>query len=290
MTRAGLTLVALAIAVAIPTDAHAARLEVDMAFSIPSGEGQNVDVVVGDERAEMTVVVQRSSTDPLSVGRYDAPAQVGPRRVRAQLGRYGALDLRFQPEGKPFVHRLTSDCKTKLWKGTFVGTASYAGEAGSDPAATTAVRGRLARSRDGCSTLLGKRKGVDGGGYPTATGVQAIDAGRDAATLFWAYHEEGLPGARLEVRHLFREGRVTVAHLLFLQAPKATLTYDRRLSRATVAPPAPFTGTASFERHGRSRSWTGDLAVTLMGGELVPLAGPEFKTDLFEGYAGRPAL
>jgi hypothetical protein len=53
---------------------------------------------------------------------------------------------------------------------------------------------------------------------------------------------------------------------------------------ATVDPPSPFTGSASFQRESaKDFSWTGDLAVELPGIGEVTLAGPKFETALCLG-------
>jgi len=55
----------------------------------------------------------------------------------------------------------------------------------------------------------------------------------------------------------------------------------KSLASAKAAPPAPFTGTAEYERLGpKKSSWTGDLAVKLPGFGLVALAGPKFRSSL----------
>jgi hypothetical protein len=50
---------------------------------------------------------------------------------------------------------------------------------------------------------------------------------------------------------------------------------------ATIAPPAPFHGSAVFERGSRGQiSWTGSLSVPLPGAGLVPLTGRNFSASL----------
>jgi hypothetical protein len=50
--------------------------------------------------------------------------------------------------------------------------------------------------------------------------------------------------------------------------------------KATVAPPSPFSGTASYlDQPGAPPSWSGDLSVRLPGAGAVPLTGPGFSAD-----------
>jgi hypothetical protein len=54
-----------------------------------------------------------------------------------------------------------------------------------------------------------------------------------------------------------------------------------RPDSATVAPPAPFSGDASFHWvPGMSAEWSGSLSVDLPGAGTVPLTGPPFKSEL----------
>lgn len=53
---------------------------------------------------------------------------------------------------------------------------------------------------------------------------------------------------------------------------------------ATIDPPSPFTGSATFQQESsKDFSWTGDLAVELPGIGEVNLAGPKFETELCLG-------
>jgi hypothetical protein len=54
-----------------------------------------------------------------------------------------------------------------------------------------------------------------------------------------------------------------------------------QIESATIAPPAPFKGTATFQGAGGSKgSWTGSLAGDFLGRGEVALAGPEFSAEI----------
>jgi hypothetical protein len=62
----------------------------------------------------------------------------------------------------------------------------------------------------------------------------------------------------------------------------ATFSFDESLTTAIVAPPAPFSGTATFQRNaGRPASWAGSLTVALPGSAEIPLVGTDFHTRLY---------
>ena len=55
-----------------------------------------------------------------------------------------------------------------------------------------------------------------------------------------------------------------------------TFSFDESLSSATITPPAPFTGTGTFQRNtGGSTTFTGSLTVQMPGLGSVPLTGGE---------------
>jgi hypothetical protein len=61
----------------------------------------------------------------------------------------------------------------------------------------------------------------------------------------------------------------------------AALEFSEPPRSATVTPPEPFTGTATFRQESADQfSWAGDLAVELPGSGEVSLAGPKFETAL----------
>ena len=75
-----------------------------------------------------------------------------------------------------------------------------------------------------------------------------------------------------------RRGSVRIVRFLFTASdgPRAFL-FDRRGRSASLRPPKPFHGTASFQRNlGQPPSWSGTLSVSLPGAE-VELTGPAFE-------------
>lgn len=68
--------------------------------------------------------------------------------------------------------------------------------------------------------------------------------------------------------------------------PRSDFIFNNSLSAATVSPPAPFSGTGSFQHganpHGANglNAWMGSLSVSLPGLGAVSLAGSNFKSRL----------
>jgi hypothetical protein len=80
---------------------------------------------------------------------------------------------------------------------------------------------------------------------------------------------------RFEVETHERHGRIEVSRSRTLWVGSDAFDYDPLLRTATLEPPAPFSGQASFHREAMAaRRWSGDLTVDLPGRSGIPLTGP----------------
>jgi hypothetical protein len=78
-----------------------------------------------------------------------------------------------------------------------------------------------------------------------------------------------------------RVGALHIGRSVFVEGPSASFEPSADLSSATVKPPKPFSGTASFVRNlDGSTEWSGTLSVALPGAQSTALAGPAFEADL----------
>jgi len=78
-----------------------------------------------------------------------------------------------------------------------------------------------------------------------------------------------------------RRGQIRVDRFAFVESPERAFTYAPELSSATVSPPPPFQGMATFQRNpDGSTSWKGDLRVSLPGAPYLALTGPAFDATL----------
>jgi len=80
-------------------------------------------------------------------------------------------------------------------------------------------------------------------------------------------------------------GSLGVFRGVAVRASPATFAFDSALSSAAVTPPAPFSGSGSFQRGlTGAKSWTGPLAVSFLGAPDVSLTDPRFKTQLTRSW------
>ena len=70
-----------------------------------------------------------------------------------------------------------------------------------------------------------------------------------------------------------------------LAAGSDAFNWNLEKGTATVRPPAPFTGWATFtrRRHDVRGTWRGSLAMPILGGEPVELTGGGFRAYIHKG-------
>lgn len=87
--------------------------------------------------------------------------------------------------------------------------------------------------------------------------------------------------ARISVGVSEYNGGIAIERYTGLRMSSGCFTFDRRLRTATVRPPAPFAGVASFDRGKKAgQRWSGDLTVDMPGRANVPLTGTVLRAFL----------
>jgi hypothetical protein len=273
---------------AVPALAAGAGREVEreLGFSLEV-EGFAVQVVVSNNDGDVgaTMILNRGP----QVAYYSAPARVTAERVTARFGSLGELDYRFASKRNGSVDCNGAEEGEAVFEGTFdfTGENGYvqieAGHAEGSfqvyPEPKNCPRRRLARrvvpyhpsySAEGATLHARAGSRADG----TAREVIAFDEGgrgRHRVALYATLAEE-------------REG-MTVARGVQLTADSSAFRWNLEKGTATLRPPAPFTGSATFTRHGHEGhgTWKGSLGMPILGGEPVELAGGEFRAFIHRG-------
>jgi hypothetical protein len=285
--RRALVLAAVILA-ALPAAAPAAGREVEREVSfrlLAPGFDVVLDTTNNDGDVSATLIVAQDS----QVAYYSTPAKVTAKRVIAHFGTLGDLDFRYAPKVGTDVRCTGSEEGVAIFDGTF----NFTGENGYVqieaehaegiyqvyPEPKTCPRARLARRvvpyspnyNDEGATLeatSGSR------GHGVFREVTVFDGGGSKP------HRIGVFATLAERR----EG-MTVARGVQLAAPSSAFRWNFDAGTATLRPPAPFTGSARFVRHGTNGhgTWTGSLSMPILGGETVELAGPTFRTFIHQG-------
>ena len=261
--------------------------ERDLQFGLTGAHGYRIAVEARGSTAAITV----SHPHTMALTTYIARAKVSATGIRAAFAGLGRVAVRFHPSGRATPSASREGCKgpdhftTRL--GFFRGEFDFDGEGGYTSAHVHRARGTITSPLSlNCSApprTLAPRGGIRTGGarhhakiaYLRAeaksalggTALIAVDA-RGRKAIYFATTEQS-------------EGQVAVSRIALALASPLTFAFDNALSTAGITPPAPFSGTATFQHNpDGTKAWTGSLAVSFPGAENVPLTGPQFTTHL----------
>ena len=224
---------------------------------------------------------------------YTVPGIVSETEIHADLGNYGRIDMQWVPDGQ--VQELGQKCH---WKGVikhfydvgaYVGTLEFRGGGGfsSVDAERVAWSRTWYPARDACGYSLSTAE-------PGAGAV--INAGRRGhfkTPVHFTLYRDHL-GAKVQYSaHLDQEkGRVKIRREAFAEGGTHSLkfTVANGTTRATINPPAPFYGGATFERAGGPKgAFPGNLGVEFPDHTKADLAGKAFEAALrFESINVHP--
>jgi hypothetical protein len=281
---AGLLWSPAAQAAASPTEKPNPTSGAQTEFSLRTGNGYAISVEGSDRRVALVVHRGFSFAGYLTQGRSSS------NRIKARFGHFGRISVRFKPTGRVRRRQPPKRCKGKpaiTRTGVFVGTISFRGEDGyvdvnahrAKGSTSTTPRWRCNRHRSAEARISALRRGVDldtaalkvstpnEGVLFEAAGLRDPD-GPDL-TIFLAATRE-------------RRGSVRIVRALIVFNDRArTFVFDDSLRSATVDPPKPFHGSATFQRNENAPpTWSGSLTVSFLGAPSFPLTGPLFVAHL----------
>jgi hypothetical protein len=207
-------------------------------------------------------------------------------QIRAWLPGTGRISLRFHEHGRK--HQAPpGNCRgpdSVVRHGVFTGWVQIRGDRGYTYARSRHLRGTIVRSFRSTCRFRPRARASSGA-------VEQLEATVPRGHGLLYFSAIGFPGAAQE-RALFVHAASIRSRGSMLVSNSATglfekpglLTVATPPREATIDPPSPFTGTATFQQESRKDfSWTGDLAVELPGVGEVSLAGPKFKSSLCLG-------
>jgi len=211
---------------------------------------------------------------------YFAPAKVTATEIVADLGALGELSVQFEASGPPEPVRPSCEEGTITYEpGFWEGTIEFTGEQGFTSAQSSRTKAIFSPlfAPDCGRYLIGERFGH------RVRGVRLIArAATRKRSLFLQANQnhQGAP-VRLEASLKERRGKVIISRLVTDWYPRDSFSFDPMLRFATLTPPAPFSGGATFRRGAKpANRWTGTLALDFPGRSNVSLVGRAFRTSL----------
>jgi hypothetical protein len=242
------------------------RLFVVALFQPGYGESSDVYVAVGHKGRGVS---------------YLAPGTVTDRRVYADLGALGKVDVAFDPTGEiGVVHpSCDRDYDVRYEKGSYVGTIEFRGEEGfSNVSAKRARQVVQPTANIGCGSSA--NVATFGPDLPGA-GLTATARTRERRVELQV--TQNRPGApvRVEAGLAERRGRIQILRQVELIYGPGSLRLVPGFRAATFIPPPPFSGAGHYRRDAKpANRWTGDLEVDFPGLADFSLTGARFHSSL----------
>ncbi len=285
--RSAVAAIALLVVVAMATLApgRAGALDSDLkhsyAFKLEASNGYSILAYAGSERVdgrgELVLIVGRKDAGVF----YTAPATVTGTRIDADLGKLGRVALDVTPSGK--TTRLRPSCEPRrkpisFEPPTYSGSFEFHGEEGYTKAVSLPVDFTRFFLDFGCTSV-----GSGEGGGPDVPGARLRLHARRGSTRLELQVNKNRPGARTRFEVGVDEERdgISISRSRTLWVGAGAFDFDSSLRTAVLAPPAPFSGRASFHRGAAPADrWGGDLTVDMPGRSDVPLTGPGIEAAL----------
>lgn len=211
---------------------------------------------------------------------YSGKSSLVDGRIRFGLGKLGRIDVRFKSDESGERLRPPKSCKGReqvVRNGTFVGSIRFRGENGYTRLSSHRAHGTMAEPRSW------KCPDASGGRPQNASGAPILAAHTPHSRAVFAAigGSEQVPLRLFVAGTLERVGVLRIARSVLAEGTPASFEALGDLSSATVTPPKPFSGTASFVRNiDGSTEWSGTLSIALPGAQSTALTGPAFKADL----------
>lgn len=271
-------------------------------FRLKASNGYRVFVLAsrppGKARGQMVMFVGSKRGGTVT---YWTSATVDETGIHADLGELGRIDLEYVPlRGKEKYSCGSEGEVSYLRRGEYRGIFELNGEEGYAEARATRISAGESLLADlVCGEMVISFGDSTGPGLPGARLNAALRQGKDTALTFEIKKNRPAAPAAFMASVRERRGKVQIKREIEGMVGAGGFRYDPRLRTATVSPPAPFDGSATFRREAPRRNrWTGDLTIDLPGRSDTPLVQPGLGISLVharwtksrEGSSRRPSL
>jgi hypothetical protein len=255
-----------------------------MEFRLKGSHGYSISISGSGRGISLTAMHGGSSAS------YSAPGVVSSTRIKARFGQLGRVSVRFHSDNGPRrVPLPRGNCHGKgeiIDRGYWVGKIEFEGEQGYTTVHASRARGKVTKTlKQTCSQSKGEKGHARD---PRVTSLSAVSktggvflvAFKTTSKLHPAVDGSAFVASLLEAhgRRLF------ITRSIEISADVDTFVStgeEGHIETATIAPPAPFKGTATFQRTtGSKGSWLGSLVGDFLGRGEVALAGSEFSAEI----------
>jgi protein-S-isoprenylcysteine O-methyltransferase Ste14 len=271
------TAMALTLLAPVPASALDSDLKGFAVFNLQASHGYSILGIASSERLDGSGVIDLIVYRKGAVVSYVARATVTPDKLEADLGSLGRVSAEILP-GR-VEKTLRSRCgggservAPRLYRGTF----EFHGEESFTDAVATEVP-------ESPQVLLNLScPGVTSGelSSPKLPGARLLVRRHDRS--LWLRLNKNRPDKTAIFSATLFEMRngIRIERSVSGRQPARAFEYGPLLRTATIAPVAPFSGAARFDRRAGADRWTGNLSLDFPGERHVPLAGASFSVHL----------
>lgn len=272
-------------------DANRARPSAE--FTLNGTNGYRIIV-----RGSQSSVVLIASHDQSAAVYVTQQGKVTAGGLTADFGKLGDISVRFRESTmRASSLRCNQTSQGVIQNGVFVGAITFHGEHRFTMVDAPRARGKISVGQDSrCRHSLIRLEGADVGisqdnrkNRPSLEVIAGL--GQKATTSFYAgrnaladvrgFEQSGVPlaldsldkqGVPFSALTIEERGWMQIARLVAVKGSMNSFVVDPSYANAQVAPPRPFSGTASFAAC-KDRDWAGSLSVSFPGRPNVSLAG-----------------
>jgi hypothetical protein len=219
---------------------------------------------------------------------YSTHGVTSATRIKARFGDLGRISMRFHSErGPKSVPAPEGNCRgggETVDDGHWVGRIEFEGEQAYTKVHVSRARGTVTK------TLKQTCKPESESGHASHTKITILTAASKESGIFviaariTSRTRSALDVSVFNASILELHGRtmsVTRSVTAIKNVGFTSTGIEGRIDSVTIAPPVPFTGTATFQRtSGTKGTWSGSLVGNFPGRGEVALAGPEFSAEL----------
>lgn len=241
-----------------------------LGFQLPGSGGYKVEVygAAGQDGEGGQVLVRAAARDRAVTYRFPAVVEEGV--IQAELGAYGAISVVFRPRsGGEGVAEEGCNRGLSFSAGYYEGTISFRARG------LTSAEASRAKGDNGLA--LNVLCAEEAGSQARPGTYLEVSGGATAPTM--TVMEQGGVAAAFQAGISETSGGVPIERSVDIEAWSRAFRH-RGLRSATITPPAPFSGSATFRREGHKTSWRGNLRVDFPGRPNVALTGTGLQARL----------
>ncbi|MGC1852662.1 MAG: hypothetical protein WA687_09520 [Solirubrobacterales bacterium] len=224
---------------------------------------------------------------------YEVKGEVTESGLRIRFGRLGLIDAAFTPTGTLSSTEPPEGCTGEprtLRDGIFTGTIEFTGERGytriaaSQAAGSMSVVSQWQCPEEPTPFALAARSRFDGQKGEKSASLHAT--GRQCMCAFYAgvYYAKGRGRSIFYAAKAERREGIEIIRTSGARAGGSAFAFDHEAGTATLRPPPPFSGRATFiDRPGRDL-WHSTIRIQLLGIAPLSIQGPGVRAALYPEY------